>query len=108
MSAPSPAMQKLLDTVPEGCRCVCIMVPSRSVRVLAVGEEGHTFRVEQAMAGGTWRTLNTHTNVHDPWAAYYPALEAAAQANATLVARLRENARARRAAMEAAQCPTQP
>jgi len=99
MNAPSPAMQKLLDTVPEGCRCVCIMVPSRSIRILQVGEEGHTFRVEQAMAGGTWRALNTHTNIHEPWAAYYPALEAAAEANAKLTAFLRQKARAKRDAM---------
>lgn len=90
-------MQKALDTVPAGCRCVLIMVPSRSIRILQTDAEGYGFRVEQLQVGGLWRPLNTHKNPREPWAAYEPALKAAHEANAKLVAYLRQRARDRRA-----------
>jgi len=94
MIAPIPAMQALLDTVPEGWRVWLFMVPTRIIRVIVDSSE-KTFRVEQLMPlERTWRSLSTHTNA-TAWGAYLVAFEAACKAQQELIAGLKKKIEAR-------------
>lgn len=105
MSEVSPGVEKLLNRCDASNRLIAFAVPTRVIRLVQVGADALTFRVEQlvehggfgtAEPRGEWRTLSSHTSDKQiPGESLGPAFNALMKAQKVLVARLTAKMKAR-------------
>jgi hypothetical protein len=83
-------IEVLLNKCKEGERVICIAVPTRAFRIVALKEDKH-FRLEQLsrQRGDKWVPLSLH-HEHFAWRAYDEALAALVSANQQFMQKLRE------------------
>lgn len=105
MSTVSPGIEKLLNKCDAGNRIIAFAVPTRIIRMVQVGEDALTFRIEQlvehggfgtAEPRGEWKTLSSHSSDKNiPGESLGPAFAALMNAQKVLVARLTAKMKAR-------------
>jgi hypothetical protein len=105
MSQVTPAIEALLNKCEPGNRIIAFAVPTRIIRMVQVGEDALTFRIEQLVEHGgfgtpnpkgAWTTLSSHSSDKKiPGESLGPAFGALIQAQKILVARLTAKMKAR-------------